>query len=213
MSQPKPPADASQPVEAPPPKKGSALRLSILLVVLAILIVALAYDYAVAKPAMMDANKRLQALVDERHKQGVETGQPVVTAEVQKVIGFAPTRTEKKDDKTTVEWYCWWGPMPYLSTSRRYLWVKYEGSDPQYVSTFDYETDPDDPGSQHPKDGLEAPLPRPGNKGGLQGHSNGLPGGPKTIVKPAEEKPATEKPAEEKPAGESPAAPTGGTND
>lgn len=210
MSESKPAAaGAPNSAEAPPAKKGSVLRLSILLGVLVILLVALGYDYAIAKPAMEDANKRLQALVDERHKQGVEKGQPVFSADVQKVIGFAPTMTKKNDDKTTVEMYCWWGPMPYLNTARRYLWVKYEGSEPQHVSTFDYETDPNDPGTTPPADGpnANAPLPMPGTGGGLQGH-----GPAKGADKPAEEKPATEKPAEDKPADESPAAPTGGTN-
>ncbi|MDX1944098.1 MAG: hypothetical protein SFU86_01725 [Pirellulaceae bacterium] len=194
MSQPVPPAE--QPASAPPAKKGSTVRLSIMLGILGILILALGYDYLLAKPAMDAAQVRLQKLVDERHKQGVGEGKPVVSADVQQTIGFAPTKTEKKQDETTVEWYCWWGPVPYINMNRRYLWVRYEGRDPQHVSTFACENSPDDP-SASVAPTVSEPMPAvPG--GGGQGHSGNT---PKDVQTPPDE------PAKE------PAAPTGGTNE
>jgi hypothetical protein len=179
----------SQPVA----KRGSLLRLGILLILLAAVVGALGYDYLIAKPAMVAAADRLQVVVDERLKQSVDGGERAKSADVQKAIGFPPTITERRGDNV-IEWYCWWGKTPWLSTRRSYLWVKYEGPEPQHVSTFDYETSPDD-SLANPAAPSE-PVP------GKMGHGDSRP-----------KKQPDQPPASDVPADETPAAPVGGTSD
>jgi hypothetical protein len=190
-------ADATENTPAQPPaKRIGPLRLVIRLILLAIIPAVLIYDFLIAKPAMVAAAKRLEVVVDKRLREGVEGGGRAKSADVQKAIGFPPTVTERRGDNV-IEWYCWWGKVPLFSQRRRFLWVKYEGKEPQYVSTFDYDTSPDmtlaDPSAP------SEPVP------GKMGHGDSAP-----RPEPAERDNAEPAAA---PADETPAAPVGGTND
>jgi hypothetical protein len=114
--------------------KGSQIRLLVLVTVLGVVIGAYAYDYLVAAPGSEKAFEDLEALALSRESQATESGGLVHSADVQKVVGFAPTFTQKETNYT-VEWYCWWGPIPGLSTWKRYLTVVYVGAEPRYYST------------------------------------------------------------------------------
>jgi hypothetical protein len=117
-------APASKPAASP-------LRLGILLLVLALCVAALAYDYKVAKPASEAANAKLMQFMEVRNQMSVKEGGPVTRAEVQKELGRRPTWVEE-EPTYTVEWYCWWGKTPLLSTRRHYLTVLYVGDERRF---------------------------------------------------------------------------------
>jgi hypothetical protein len=117
---------------APPAKaqSGSA-RLIILLVLLVAAIAALIYDFAVAGPSSIAAEKRLTEFVDTKNKLGVKEGGTVTQADVQKELGMKPTWVDKHDDKHyEIEYYCWRGPIPVVNMMKHYLAVVYIGDGP-----------------------------------------------------------------------------------
>ena len=137
-------APAAAPAAAPTkqPASGSALRLLILLGVLLLVVGALAYDYLVLKPSWQKGYDDIQALVDQRNKQGVKQGTLVTSADVQKVLGFAPTWTFENDKEGyTIEHYCYWGKVPLLSRRRRFIAVVYTGNKPRHFSSH-YQEEP-----------------------------------------------------------------------
>jgi len=104
----------------------------VLLGLLVVLIGWYSYDYFVAKPSTMAADTAIQKLADERNKQGIkaEDGTKlgdgrVVSADIQKLLGRAPSST-KQEKEYTVETY-WWYSMPH----RNYLSVLYVGNEPR----------------------------------------------------------------------------------
>lgn len=121
-----------------PPKSGSSVRMLVLVGLLAIVVAAWYYDYSVAGPRSEEVYNNIQAMVDESNAKGVRDGGLVRAEDVQRVVGFAPTWVEKKPDHM-VEWYCWWGKVPVLSTWKRYITVVYEGDPPHIRSHFKNE--------------------------------------------------------------------------
>ena len=218
------PASHSAPPAAAP-STGSAVRLLVLLGLLAIVVGAWAYDYFVAAPGSENTYKKIQDMVDAKNAQGVRAGGVVRAKDVQDTVGFAPTWVEKKPDHT-IEWYCWWGKIPVLSTWKRYITVVYVGD--TFNTHHQNEPPPAEalPGyleSQTPKqveltDEMKAkmkamqgamggPMAGPPGGGGRGGPGGGVqppdPGPDTTVVKPGEsstgDKP-TEGPAANKPA-------------
>jgi hypothetical protein len=105
--------------------------LGILLLVLALCIGALVYDYKVARPGSEAANAKIQSFVQQRNQMSVKEAGPVTSVDIQKELGRSPTWIEK-EPTYTVEWYCWWGKTPLLSTRRHYITVLYVGDDRRF---------------------------------------------------------------------------------
>lgn len=121
---------------AAPAKKGSPIRLLILLVLLALAVGALGYDYLVARPAVDKAYKDIQALADQRNQAGVGKADLVRSKDIQELLGGKPTIVrDYPKEGYTLEWYCWWGPVPFLNTYRQYIVVVYVGDEPRRYST------------------------------------------------------------------------------
>lgn len=148
-----------------PPKKGGAVRLLILLVLLAIAVGALGYDYLVAKPAVDKAYKDIQALVDQRNQAGVGKADLVRSKDIQELLGGKPTIVEDHPKEGyTLEWYCWWGPVPFLNTYRQYIVVVYVGDEPRRFSTHHQNEKPTSENLP-----LAVPPAEERQSGGLQG--------------------------------------------
>ena len=112
-------------------KRGSPLRLGILLLILTGCIVALGYDAWFAKPASVAANAKIQQYMDMRNQMSVKEAGPVTSADIQKELGCKPTWVENEPTHT-IEWYCWWGKVPLFSTRRHYLTVLYVGEERRF---------------------------------------------------------------------------------
>jgi hypothetical protein len=118
------------PATSPPQNVG---RLVALLSVLVLAIGALAYDYLGAKPSCEAADKKIQDFVDSRNKLGVKEGALVTPADIHKELGMPPTKVEKHDkEQYMVEYYCWWGPVPFINMRRHFISVVYNGQDPNW---------------------------------------------------------------------------------
>ena len=163
---------------------------------------ALGYDYLVLKPSWQKGYDDIQALVDERNKQGVKDGSLVTSDDVQKLLGFAPTWTFKDDTEGyTIEHYCWWGKVPLLSRRRRFIAVVYTGNEPRHFSSH-YQEEP-------PKEALPItqpmavvdpnapPVSLEGAKS-LDSDSDGKSKGDAGKSQDTTEKPATPEPSAEK---------------
>jgi hypothetical protein len=149
-----------------PPKESSA-RLIVLLGLLAIVIGAYAYDYMVARPGVEAADKKIQDFVDARNKMGVREGSVVTPDDLHKHLGVQPTFVEKHDDENyQVEYYCWWGQVPYINTRRHFISVVYYGKDPGRFSSHHREHPPAEalPISEQPT-GEPGTLPEPQTPG------------------------------------------------
>jgi hypothetical protein len=112
-------------------KRGSPLRLGILLLILTACLFALGYDAWFAKPGSVAANAKIQQFMDMRNQMSVKEAGPVTSADIQKELGRKPTWVENEATHT-VEWYCWWGKTPLLSTRRHYLTVLYVGEERRF---------------------------------------------------------------------------------
>lgn len=121
------------------------MRLYVLLGVLAIISAITIYDYSVASPATVKANQELETFAVKKIGEGVtregdkvEVDQFVRSADVQKVLGRAPSVTKTFDNPQgghVVEYYCYrpWLPVPEIS--KHYVAVVYWGKDnPRYMS-------------------------------------------------------------------------------
>jgi LPXTG-motif cell wall-anchored protein len=198
-----------------PPKTGaSAVRLLILVGLLALAIGAWYYDYAYAGPGSESKYEEVLKMADTKNAKGVDDGGVVMSKDVSEVIGFPPTFVEEGKHHTT-EWYCWWGKIPVLSTWKRYITVVYVGEPRRFSSHYKNEKPPEEalPGFVKAQSELTpaATSQPPG------GPPNGPPPGPPVSTKssgedappvgdkPAEDKPAEDKPAEDKPAEDKPA--------
>lgn len=129
MSQPA----VTQPVET---KKGSPVRLIVLLCILGVVLAAFLVDMFVMRDSVKAAEKRLVAAANERSEQPFQKNgeNPFLTREgVAQAIGFAPTNSEVEGGML-IEYFRWWGSLPL---QRRYLKVIYE--DEQGQKYHDYE--------------------------------------------------------------------------
>ena len=145
MSQATPSAPPEAKPATAPAKKGSPIRLLILLVLLALAVGALGYDYLVARPAVDKAYKDIQALVDQRNQSGVGKADLVRSKDIQELLGGKPTIVKDyPKEGYTLEWYCWWGPVPFLNTYRQYIVVVYVGDEPRRFSTHHQNEMPTD---------------------------------------------------------------------
>ncbi len=124
----------TEPASSSPPKSSaSAVRLLVLIGLLALAIGAWYYDYAFAGPGSDSKYEEVLKMADTKNAQGVDAGGVVMSKDVSDVIGFAPTFVEQGEHHTT-EWYCWWGKIPVLSTWKRYITVVYVGEPRRFSS-------------------------------------------------------------------------------
>jgi hypothetical protein len=180
------PQQSTAPPPAPKPQ-GSPARLAVLLGVLVLAIGALAYDVLVAKPGCDAVDRKLQEFVDAQNKLGVKDGAPITPDVVHKALGMQPTWVDKHDaDNYEVEYYCWWGKVPYINMRRHFISVVYHGKEPRHFSSHHRERPPEEAlpiVKQAPSDG-ETSLPEP-----TSADSDTAAAAP-----PAEEKPAAAEP-------------------
>jgi len=221
-----PASSASPPTASAPKSGGSAVRLLVLIGILALAVGMWFYDYSYAGPGSESKYKEIDDMVIAKNAKGVKDGGLVTRQDVAAVVGFQPTYVEQKPD-CTIEWYCWWGKIPVLSTWKRYITVVYIGNGPHFNTHHKNEPPPEEalPGYQPPP----SPMPEgasppevaggdlPGGMKGGEGPGKGkksdngdaTPPGDKPAEgdKPVETKPAEgDKPAETKPAeGDKPA--------
>jgi hypothetical protein len=107
-------------------------RLILLLVLLAVAIGALAYDYFSAGPGIEADDKKLEAFVDELNRKGAADSKRITPEEIHKILGRQPTWVdENPDEHYEVEYYCNWGVVPMLNMRRHYIAVVYVGDEPR----------------------------------------------------------------------------------
>ncbi|MCI0359027.1 MAG: hypothetical protein L0211_11160 [Planctomycetaceae bacterium] len=124
---------SAHPGKQPPKSGGSVVRLLVLLGILLLAVGAWYYDYSFAGPGSEQKYEAIQKMVDEKNAKGVKDGGVVTSDDVKAVVGFAPTYVQEEKDHT-IEWYCWWGKIPGLSTWKRYITVVYVGQ-PRHFNT------------------------------------------------------------------------------
>jgi hypothetical protein len=138
------PHSESKAASAPPPKP-SATRLAVLLGILAVVLGALAYDQFAAKPKCEAADKALEEFVQETNAKPVNDGGIVGREQVQKHFGWGPTWVvDNEPEGYTIEYYCWWGYMPYLSRQRHFIAVLYKGKSRRYAAHYRAEPEKGD---------------------------------------------------------------------
>ena len=209
------PATATRPNSGP--TSGSPVRLIVLIGVLLLAVGGLAYDFFVAGPQSEKAYDDILKMYDAKNEKAINDGGIVKSDDVKQIVGFAPTYTQREKDYT-VEWYCWWGKIPVLTTWKRYITVVY-GPSGTFVSHHKNEP----PAAESlgvytvSKEGEGASTDMPAAESfdsAADGGAEGKPGrgkgtdskeGDVSEEKPAEDKPAEDKPAEEKPAEDKPA--------
>jgi hypothetical protein len=189
-----------------------------LLILLAVAVGALGYDFSSARPQCEAADKKVQEFVDTQNRKGVKEAALVSSADIQKVIGFGPTWVEEHDDKGyTKEYYCWWGKVPLLTRRRHFIAVVYVGNKPRHYSSHYREEPPTEaypiadanPPALQKMEAITSPTNSPGDESkGEKGSDKTDEGAPKEGEKSAE-KPA-EKSGEEKAAPKEADKPAGG---
>jgi hypothetical protein len=161
------PAGAS--ASSPPANANSPVRLLVLLGILVVALGALAYDHFVAKPGVEEAYNKIERLIVQQNESSAVDSMRLTSAAIQKEIGKAPTKVIKEDDYT-VEYYCWWGPVPFLNTYRQYITVVFVGDDPRRLNSHHMNEYPpaellspafwEIPAGEDPP--LDGPSPMPG---------------------------------------------------
>jgi len=214
---------SAPPAAAKPGSTGSAVRLILLLGILALVIGAWYYDYSVAGPGSNAKYDEIEKMAAEKNAMGVKDGGTVSSDDVAKVVGFPPTYVENGENHT-VEWYCWWGKIPGLSTWKRYITVVYIGQPRRFSSHYKNEAPPQEamPGNEQIEPSTEpdaggqvvAPpattdLPEGSTGGRRKGPGSSSEGENETksssdTDKPAADKPESDTPAADKPATEKP---------
>jgi hypothetical protein len=134
--------------------------LLVLIGILALAVVAWYYDYSYAGPGSDTKYDAIQKMVDDTNAKGVKEGGVVDSKLVQEVVGFAPTYVQQEKDYT-VEWYCWWGKIPVLTTWKRYITVVYEGEPRHFINHHKNEPPP-----AESLPGYMPPAPPPGADAG-----------------------------------------------
>ena len=123
-----------------PTGNSSSVRMFGLLGLLGVLLIGLAYDYLVARPAVDTAYENIDRLYVETNKDSTKMLTPV---QVQAEIGHAPSKTEK-DGSDLVEVYSWRSGLP-IRTHNLYCVYRKQGE--EYVlyrqAKFQYETTAD----------------------------------------------------------------------
>ena len=117
------PATAPRP-NSGSPTSGSPVRLIVLIGLLLLAVGGLAYDFFVAGPQSEKAYDDILKMYDAKNEKSISEGGIVKSDDVKQIVGFAPTYTQREKDHT-VEWYCWWGKIPVLTTWKRYITVVY----------------------------------------------------------------------------------------
>jgi hypothetical protein len=214
----------------PPTSGGSVVRMLVLFGILVLAVSAWYYDHSVAGPASDQKYDAILKMVDEKNAKAILDGGIVTSKDVSDVVGFGPTYVEQKADHT-IEWYCWWGKIPGLSTWKRYITVIYVGEPRRFNSHYKNEPPPQEslpnyfavakPGAQNVAE--PATAPEQAAPGGASAEQSNAGEGGKASTKPAagasegdtapkaedqpkaETKPASDKAADEKPADEKPA--------
>jgi hypothetical protein len=176
---------ASPQTTTPPPQPGSPIRLIVLLGLLVAAIAALGYDYLAAKPGCDATDQKLQEFVDAQNKLGVKVGAPITPDAVHKALGMQPTWVDKHaDDNYEIEYYCWWGNVPYINMRRHFISVVYHGQEPRHFSSHHRELPPEEalPIVKQSEATGDASLPETTSLGADTGAAAAAP--------PADEKPA-----------------------
>jgi hypothetical protein len=205
------PATAPRP-NSGSPTSGSPVRLIVLIGLLLLAVGGLAYDFFVAGPQSEKAYEEILKMYDTKNEKSISDGGIVKSDDVKQIVGFAPTYTQREKDYT-VEWYCWWGKIPVLTTWKRYITVVY-GPSGTFVSHHKNEP----PAAESlgvytvSKEGEGASTDMPAAEnfdsaadGGAEGKSGRGKGTGAKEGDVSEEKPAGDKPAGDKPAGDKPA--------
>lgn len=128
--------DAPQPSATLPaePKKGSPVRLVVLLGILAVVLGAFLVDLFYMFDAVNAAAVRLQVAADEMAKRPSEKGQSqsLTREAVATAIGFQPS-TSKVEGGRLIEQYRWWGALPL---ERRYIQAFYSDADGKRYESY-----------------------------------------------------------------------------
>jgi len=128
-------APQNMPSPAPAPQT-SPVRLIVLLGLLVLAIGAFVYDYAGARPGVDAAEKKIGEFVDARNRMSVKDGARVTPDDIHKELGMRPTWVDKHDkDQYEVEYYCWWGQVPFFNMRRHYISIVYIGDEPRRFSS------------------------------------------------------------------------------
>jgi hypothetical protein len=199
---------------SPPAKKGSPLRLLILLGVLGVLFVGLMVDMFVMRDAVNAAAARLNDAHVKINAKGINPGDEAVfltKSDIQDTIGFAPTYSEVQNDQL-VEYYRWWGPIPL---KRRYIVVFYDDQEGTKYQKYEVANDGGDEPTQ-PTDDVAVPPADPNQPTGPTAVPKGaIITGPKPEEigdpPPGAAEPAPSSAAEEP--APAPAEPTDGSDD
>jgi len=201
------------PAPPKPTATGSPVRLIVLLGLLLLVVGAYAYDFFVLKPGVEEGYKKIQNLVDERNKQGVQKSKLVTSTDVQQVLGRKPNRTVNNNEHDwTVEYYYWWGNVPVINQRRHFIAVVYSGKEPRHFNSHYQEEPPPEAYPNIPEGPKEDAGKKTTDGDGKLPPPNGVEGGgkeppAKTPDAPAKAPDATDKPAStEPPAADKPAA-------
>ena len=204
MSQPA----VTQPVEA---KKGSPVRLIVLLGILGIVLTAFLVDMFVMYDSVKAAEKRLVETSRELAQKPFEANgeSPYLTREaVAKVIGFAPTNSTAEGGQLK-EYYRWWGALPL---QRRFIEVIYKDEEGTRYDHFQISNSrlfgPDDDEllrQEAERLQQQSPPVAPESQGPTDMLTPGAPG-EKPVAEPDSATPSSD-PGAEKPASD-PATPT-----
>src|SRR5262245_5758820 len=107
-------------------------RLALLLGVLALVAAVWLYDYALARPSVAVAYRKIGEFVASRNRIGVNKAALVTAPDIHQAIGMQPTRVDRHHaEQYEVEYYFWWGRVPFVGTRRHFLAVVYVGEKPR----------------------------------------------------------------------------------
>lgn len=178
----------SPPPAATPTSSFAQIRMLVMLGLFLLVLIVGVWDYLLAQPAALAANKKLQDYVDAEMKKGVKsaagdaTKPSVITQEVvQAQLQRKPSSTFE-ESTYTIETY-WYGGMP----NRNYLKVIYEGpKDKRRYSSHLHDVSPEPPDLPMTEAEMKAnaesaknsqPLPDPTSKeSGASGKAPAAPG-------------------------------------
>jgi len=126
-----------------PPKRANPIRLGILLLLLAIAIAALGFDYFIAQPGAIAGHEKLSTLNAFQIEQTTKKSKRLTSEVIQRELGRTPTWVEEHPHYT-VEYYCWWGQVPvftYEGERRHYISLVYVGNEPRRLYSH-YQNEP-----------------------------------------------------------------------
>jgi cytochrome c553 len=107
-------------------------RLALLLGMLVLVMAALIYDYAWARYGVEAADQRIGALIEARTRLGAQAGDLLMAVDIHKELGMEPTWVDRHaEDQYEIEYYCWWGRVPFFNMRRHYLAIVYVGDAPR----------------------------------------------------------------------------------